>query len=517
MNNKSYTANYFKIYFWKGLSILLNFVSMFVVLPLLSADKVSYGVYAICTSFAVFFSYSDLGFIAAGQKYAAESFARGEKDKEQQFTGFVLFIFAVFVALFALFIVLLAFNPSIFISNLDQSAQVQIASGLFFILAFSSPVYILQRLNQIVYGVRVEDFIPHRTYIFASALKILSVFFFFTNGRRDIVGYFLTIQAISLLAELVNLLLARTRYTYSFRYLLKCFHFNKSIFNTTKAFAANSLFLTVSWVVFYEMDTFMVGKLLGAEQAAVFAIALSLATFFRTILGTFYTPYSVRFFHFVGMGDQASLKNLMLKVMHFSAPLIFIAIATTVVLSPQIVMAWVGPNYKESVSVMQLLVLMNLFAFISYPASMVLMALEKLRALYIIYFLMPVIYWVGVLVFYQSYGVNAFGFFKSLAFYITVAYNFIVLCRLMQISIRKEIFSFLRLLVLPLLVVLLAAWLLRDFSIEPMRKNLFFVTLEAALIGGLAFVSVFVFNKNYYQNLKAIVASLNPGKLLGRK
>lgn len=507
--NSSYTKNYFKIYLWKGFSIVLNFLSMFVVLPLLSADKISYGVYAICTSFAVFFSYSDLGFIAAGQKYAAESFARGNKEEERKYIGFVIFIFLVFVALLAIFILFLSSNPSKFIKNLNDSKQITIASRLFLILALFSPVYILQRINQIIYSVRIEDYIPHRTYIIASVLKILSVFIFFNSSRRDIVGYFLTMQIISLLAEIVNLIFIKVRYSYDLLGLLSCITFNKQIFNATKQFAANSLFLTISWIVFYEMDTVMVGKLLGAEQVALFAIALSLATFFRTILGTFYAPYSVRFYHFSGNNDVQALKDLLLKIINISAPFIFIAIGTTVILSKQLIITWVGPNYNGSILLTQLLIMMNLFAFVSYPVSMALMALERLRSLYIIYFIMPVVYWGGVLFSYKIYGVNSFGLFKTISFYITVFYSVYVINRVLDFNLRKEILTIARLIVLPVIIILVASLLIRNVHIYPKRINLLIVAVEAIIIGSVAFASVFILNKGYYKKFVSIIRELN--------
>ena len=79
--------------------MVLNFGSMFIVLPYLTLDTTVYGVYTLCVSFSIFLSYADLGFVGAGQKYAAECFARDEVEEEINIIGFAGFILLVFLVL----------------------------------------------------------------------------------------------------------------------------------------------------------------------------------------------------------------------------------------------------------------------------------------------------------------------------------------------------------------------------------------------------------------------------------
>ena len=72
----SYLGNFIKIYFWKAISVFLNLLSMFIVVPRITSEPIVYGVYMVCISMAIFLSYADIGFIAAGNKYSAECFAR---------------------------------------------------------------------------------------------------------------------------------------------------------------------------------------------------------------------------------------------------------------------------------------------------------------------------------------------------------------------------------------------------------------------------------------------------------
>src|SRR5271157_71532 len=115
----SYNKNYLKIYVWQFLAMATNIFSLFIVIPFLSKETTLYGIYSICASSVLLFNYADLGFLSAGCKYAAESFARGDRVGEIRITGFVLFILTVFVLLFAGSMLLLIFFPEVLIANLS--------------------------------------------------------------------------------------------------------------------------------------------------------------------------------------------------------------------------------------------------------------------------------------------------------------------------------------------------------------------------------------------------------------
>jgi len=85
IKNKSYLKNYLQTYIWQGIAIVLNMASIFIVVPMITENKVVYGVYAVCISTAMFLSYADLGFVSAGIKYAGEAYARGEHKDELKF------------------------------------------------------------------------------------------------------------------------------------------------------------------------------------------------------------------------------------------------------------------------------------------------------------------------------------------------------------------------------------------------------------------------------------------------
>ena len=232
MQNIDYKRKYIFTYIWQALSILLGFLSLFVVIPFLSSDKSLYGIYSVCTSLTIFFSYADLGFISAGIKYAAEYYIRGEQNSEIKIIGFVAFIVMSTFLLIAAVLLLLGFFPQWLIPDIaGNSEQWNIASALLIILALSCPIIIGQRILNMVFTIRVEDYKYQRIIIVGSLVKILSAFYFFRDGHYELVKYFLCYQVINLLVVAVAFWYIK-RYGYTVSSFIKS-ELLRNLFTTT--------------------------------------------------------------------------------------------------------------------------------------------------------------------------------------------------------------------------------------------------------------------------------------------
>lgn len=456
---------------------------MFVVVPYLSSDQSTYGIYSVCISVTIFLSYADLGFLGAGMKYAAESFSRGEKEKEIELIGFSHFILLIFVLLLSGVFLYLSFNPSLLIKDISSGTQQEIAHKLLLILAFFTPVVVVQRMLQVIFGIRLQEYNLQKINIIGSVIKIASVFYFFSGGRYDIVGYYLFLQLVSVAVVVCGLLMAHQVYNYDFGLLLRKFKFSKKIFNHTKSLAFSSLFVTLAWVLYYELDSMAIGKMLGTQAVAIYAIGLTLLGFLRSLFGVFFSPFSARFNHFVGVSQVDDLKKFYLHVIIITFPLVVFPLVAVSIMARGIVISWVGVEYSQSVEIVQWLVLCNTLGFISYPAGMLMLAQEKLKQMYIVNMLMPVIFWVGVFSTLSLWGVNSFAIFKFVAFIISgVVYLWFSL-KFLNISmlcfLRKVILPYL----LPLVIMIGILFSLQDVCVtEKSKLNL----LINALIVGVA-------------------------------
>jgi O-antigen/teichoic acid export membrane protein len=409
---------------------------MFIVTPFISSKQAIYGIYSVCISLSIFLSYADIGFLGAGQKYAAEEFARGNLDLERRIVGFSGFILLAFVLVCTLVFGFLAGSPKLLIPSITID-EGRVASRLLLILALAAPVTVLQRVAQMIYAVRIEDFVFQRMQICGSVAKMASAFFFFSGARYDIVGYFAFAQVMNLFVSVVALAVANRRFRYDLGRLARALRFDRMLFRKMQRLAFNSFFLTLSWVLYYECDTMVIGQLLGAEKIAVYAIGLTLMTFLRSILGSLFSPFTSRFNHFIGLGDGDGLRRTVSRVVQVTLPVVVLTVATIAVLMKPLVYTWVGPGYDGSVGVARLLVCCNLFAFITYPTAMLLSAHVRVKALYLMGAILPVVYWVGVAVTYRWLGLESFGVFKLVSFSVTAAVYLGFLLRYLGISVWK--------------------------------------------------------------------------------
>lgn len=419
MLQNSYTRNYFNIYLFQTLSILLGFASLFVVVPYLSSNKEIYGIYSICISITVFFSYADLGFLSAGTKYAAECYTKDQVDGELKYLGFSHFILFVCMLLFTVLFVIIGLHPEWMVKGLDDPEKYRTAQKLFFILAVFAPTTVLQRLPQMILSIRVKQYLYQQIQIVGNIIKIASVFYFFTGGRYDIVGYFLTFQLITLICSLLACIQIRRKFSYDFRLFWRYFRFSKAVLKNTYVLALSSLIVTACWVLYYELDSMAIGKLLGAQDVAVYAVGFTILNFFRSLLGILYSPFNTRFNHFCGQGNIDELKHFYQNIIVMTFPLVVFPITVLTYAAGPLVLSWVGVAYEQSVVISQWLIMCNIFAFIAYPAGMLLYALEKVKAMYVVNVVSVVVFWGGVILTLHDWGTNAFAIFKFVTFVLT--------------------------------------------------------------------------------------------------
>ena len=424
--------------------------------------------------------------------------------------NFISWFHSLYSACFCLLLsgifIFLSFKPELLIKNLEPGYQIDIARKLLFILAVSSPIVVGQRMLQMIFCIRLQEYYIQLINIVGSLTKIMSVFYFFGFGRYNIVGYFIFLQFISLLVVLAGLWLAKIKYDYDFKLLFKRFKFSKGIFNKTKGLAFSSLFCSIMWILYYEMDSIAIGKIIGIEAVAIYAIGLTLLSFFRSILGVFFTPFSARFNHFIGLGKENEFRSFYNHVVTIMLPLVVFPIVAVVIMAKGLTISWVGIDYTESVVIVQFLIFCNILGFISYPAGMMLMAREKIKHIYFINALIPVIFWAGIILSIKYWGVETFAIFKIIAFVISGFVYLWLSLKFMCISVWK----FLKNTIIPylpgLIVMSVLLYLMRDYCVDD--KNRLNLLYNLVFIAGgcvMAFAISMLTAKQFRQYILSLI------------
>lgn len=490
----------------QALSILVGFASVFVVVPNISSNPSIYGIYSVCTSITIFLSYADLGFLGAGVKFAAEHYARKEKDKELDVIGFTHLIFLLVVLLISVIFLALAFNPSWLIKDLNGVYEREIAQRLLLILAISSPIVVFQRMMQIIFSIRLQEYKVQRVITLGNVFKILSVFIFFNKSRYDIVGYYLTFNLINLLVTIINIVQAKLLLNIDIREIFSSLRFNKDVYDKVKSLAFSTFIGSFLWIIFYELDTIVIGRILGAQAVATYAVGLTLLSFIRSFLGVFFSPFNARFNHFIALKQEESLKSFFLFVQQILFFISVIPLLTLSLFSEDFVISWLGAEYCDSIPIIALLALCNIFAFVQYPTGNLLVAKQNIKAIYITNIISPLIYWVGIFITISVCGVLSFAIIKYVTFMILGLIYMYYSLKFLEMSL----YSYLKKIFLPylpsiLVVIILSLIFKNNINFSQGLKDLL---LLAVLMGGiiiLSFVSCLCFVRPLRDYLRKVL------------
>lgn len=472
---KSYTRNYVNIYFWKGLAIVLNLISMFIVMPKISQIPSVYGIYALCVSMSIFLQYADIGFISAAFKYASESYARGEKEEEVRIVGFISSLLFTVVCVYMAVIFFFAAYPHILMKDLTNPQEAHIASQLLCMLALFAPTIVLQKASYIFFGVRLEDYILQRFLIIGNSIKIISVFYFFYGNRFDIVGYYLFSQIINFISCALFLVMARFRYGHDFRTYFKTFRFSKLMYHKLKKISHASFYLTLVWILIYELDMVIIARLFGAADAAYYGVALMIFTFLRTIYGLLYSPYSARINHFIGIGDSEGLKAFLSHIISITTPLVVFPILSIVILAHPLLYTWVGSTYDSSIVLLQWLVISYFFAFLNYVVPDLLIAQERIKTMYIIGSINVCVYWVGIVTTFSYFGIMSFVVFKFSIFAISAVLYAVIIMRFLKLDIKNFFKKFINPIIIPCICAVGILLFIEPYM--PLAKNKLYVMI----------------------------------------
>lgn len=438
---KSFNKNLLLIYTTKFLGILTGFLSVLLVVPKLTSNPTIYGVYTICTSLGLFFSYADLGFLAACQKYAAEHYVKNELKQEMKIIAFALFILAIFVGLILFILAFVAINPSLIIKT-SNLYDLKIASQLIFILIAFAPVIIIQKLNMLVFSIRIEDYIYQAIDVVFNIIKIGIIGFFVTSSNYDIVGYYISIQLLTLLSSLTAVTIIKKRYQYQLRYVVKHFRFSKEVYTKTKELAFSSLLLTIAWILYFEMDTLILSKFYGVQTVAIYAVAVVFLNFLRTLYNTLYGPYNAYFYRFTAVNDIEGLNNAFSSLIKWSFPLIVLPSLALILNMKTIIHLWVGPLYDKSILISQMFVFTIAITVICNPISYYFIANSLNKSLRFLALLLPLVFY-SSLVLFDFFGLkeNSLALATLTTMLINAFFNIVIMSNKTTLKIVPLLFS----------------------------------------------------------------------------
>ena len=423
-----------KVHIWSVLSLVTSFISLLVVVPHLSVNPELFGIYSICLSITLYLSYADLGFLSAGQKFAAEAYGRNDTSEEIAIAGFSIFVLIFMFIPFSIFSVYVANNPDILLNDLSDVNR-NIAKKLFLTIGLLLPIQIiLQRLVSFILAIRVRNFIELRVNIIINLIKIISVYFFFTTEVYLLAEYFFFITLMSIIGSLFTLFIIKALFDYKLFALIKRIRYQSDVYKKIGALAISSFCLSISFIVYYELDTLLIAKLIGVEEVAIFAIGLTLLKFVKTLTNLFYSPFLNRLNQFAGRGEENQINEMIQKILNITLPGYLILVLVLFLSTEHLIGFWVGPAYENSILITKLLFISIIFTAYNSPASFYYNIALKYKYIYTVSICAPIIFLTSIFLLYPSSGLMAFAWTKVIIGIFICGFSIITLKEIVSVG-----------------------------------------------------------------------------------
>jgi O-antigen/teichoic acid export membrane protein len=444
MSNKK---NYLLTYFWSILEYLTYFLSMFLVTPKITGtlSKEVYGAYMTVVGYTVFLNYMDFGFLGAANKYGCDEYIRGNKEKEIEILAGVSFIQILTFSVFSAAMIFFSQYPDMIIKGLNEDSR-QVSQYLFALLAIFVFGSIPRRIITIIAQFRIQMYQVTSWLIIGNLMNIGLIYIILrnNNGINIVYYYFFSNLIILVIVLFLGIRLFR-KWKYPIRLFLKNLKIKKDILKYLWPFAKASLFSSVMYMLYYEVDTVYIAKFISAEQLAIYVIGFSLMGFFRRLSSTLNGPYVPKYNEYYVKNDDIGMKNFYFSNIAVIFPFIIIPAMVSIILMPQFIIAYVGDKYYDSIFISQILIASYLYGSLTDISSYVIVSKVKINIMYISSAIVTVIFWLIIFIFIDKYGIQAVAFAKTFSLLLSSIFTIYFCNKLLKI----RFFEYAKIILLP--------------------------------------------------------------------
>jgi len=125
------------------------------------------------------------------------------------------------------------------------------------------------------------------------------------------------------------------------------------------------------------------------------------------------------------------------------------------------------------------------------------MAQERIKEMYVVNTIIPLVFFWGVVLTYGLLGLKAFALFKLFAFVLSASLYFFILLKYLEISILQSLKEIFMPLVVPIFFIVISATLIRNFL--PCEKSKYNLVIVGMAAGGVIIISFVI---QYFSSCK---------------
>jgi O-antigen/teichoic acid export membrane protein len=354
----------------------VNVLIMFFLIPFVinKLDKTGFGIWRFAITFVGYYGLLNLAVSSSITRYVARYAGKGDSKSlnETISTAIAIYLFSAVIAIgisvvFAANIVnFFDKTPPELITEFNQVIRILgVATGMSFLAALLSAIVTAQE-HYVVINV---------TGITLNLLRAVLTVVFLIKGM-GLVGVAWANLIPTVAGVIVNYFVCR-RFTPTVK--ITVLHARFDVLRTLLLYSATTMVIALADMLRGQIDSTVIGKMIGFEKVAIFGIAGSLigqiVSFTIAGIGVL-TP---RFASLEGRGYVEELRKLFVKSLHYSALLGFGLCLMTFIWGGNFIRLWVGDGFIESIPILWILTLALITDLAQSPGVGMMFALNKHR------------------------------------------------------------------------------------------------------------------------------------------
>lgn len=404
------------------LSLLITIIIALSYTPLVLRflGQSEYGLYALISSIAAYFSVMDMGLTNTIVRYTARNRAVGSKNYEAKLNGLFLILYSIIGLLSMIFgLVILKNVELIFGSSLSVEELKKAKIMIMVLIANFSLSFPLSVFGSIMNG--YERFF---------VIKIINIIRILTTPLITIPFLFLGYGAITMvvITTLVNLSCLVFNLIYCFRNLKIKFYFRGLELTTLKEIIIYSSFILLNVIVdqiYWNTDQLLLGVFTSTSVVAVYAIGMQFITIFKMFSTSISNLFLPRASLISAQDDNSEfLTSLMTRYGRIQFLIIGLTLSGFLLYGKQFISFWAGVDYEQAYYIILIIMLPLTIPLVQNFGIAVLQAknLHSFRStLYLIIALLNIVITIPLI---NTYG--ALGSAVATAFSLTIGHIIII-------------------------------------------------------------------------------------------
>ena len=233
-----------------------------------------------------------------------------------------------------------------------------------------------------------ENFVAGNCISIAAALLRAGLTVWLLLEGFGLLGAALAIGVSSTLSLGASVILCRTLAKHV---KVRLFSASRRMMRILLLYGSTTAIITVSDMLRFQIGTAVIGKFIGIEAVAVYAIAAMLMRYFRRAIRDAMKVLKPRFGVLYGSGQKEKLKQTLFRSTTVASTFAFGGATLLIVFGRHLIHLWVGSAFADATLVLYILVAALAFEMAQNPGINVLYALDRIRPLSVLWMVEAVI------------------------------------------------------------------------------------------------------------------------------